>query len=61
MTYFVVNVGCLECGVSTELYGPFETQDEAEKYAASLASWRGGQSKAIVFQSTESNTWREIE
>lgn len=53
MHYIVVNIGCLECGVSTQVLGPYTSREEAESVADSQVDWReGGQSHSEVFELT---------
>lgn len=51
--WLVFNIGCIECGVSSDVVGVYQTQDEAErvvKICADILSWRqGGQNDFIVF------------
>lgn len=51
--WLVFNIGCIECGVSSDVVGVYQTQDEAERVAkvcAGILSWRqGGQNDFIVF------------
>lgn len=50
----VVNVGCIECGVSSKLVGVFATRAEAEAVEAAcdrLFGWReGGQNAFYTFE-----------
>jgi hypothetical protein len=52
--YLVVNIGCIECGVSSRLVGVFSTQKRAQDVAAGCAAkygWReGGQNAFEVFR-----------
>lgn len=49
--YIVINVGCIECGVSTKLVGVYATRAYAKKVAEKQKDWReGGQSFAKVFE-----------
>jgi hypothetical protein len=54
MEYVVINIGCLECGVDSDIVGVFDDFDEAQIVADKLAdrlSWRqGGQNKFSVFR-----------
>ena len=51
--YVVIAIGCIECGVSSEMVGLFSDRTEAERIAEHLnnvASWHeGGQSYYEVF------------
>lgn len=51
--WLVFNIGCIECGVSSDVVGVYQTQDEAErvvKICADILIWRqGGQNDFIVF------------
>ena len=51
--FIVVNVGCIECGVSTNIVGIFDREEKAYEVANSLQkthSWReGGQNHFEVF------------
>lgn len=53
MKYLVVNIGCIECGVSSNIVGLFATEGEAENIASELSKmhdWReGGQNSYEVF------------
>lgn len=54
MIYIVVNIGCIECDVSTEVIGAFYEKSEADALAAKQLDWReGGQSEAQVFELPE--------
>lgn len=52
--YLVFNVGCIECGVSSNVVGIFNSKEKAENIARILdenASWReGGQNSYEVFE-----------
>lgn len=52
--WLVFNVGCIECGVSSNVVGVFETKEKADQIAAKLDSehsWReGGQNSYEVFE-----------
>ena len=54
MSYLVFNVGCIECGVSSNVVGVFKTEDEALAIASRLAKthgWReGGQNSFEVYK-----------
>jgi len=46
-----MNIGCMECGVSSDVVGIYDTKDEAEAVASKQEGWRdGGQSVAKVFE-----------
>lgn len=51
--WMVFNIGCIECGVSSDVVGLYETYDEAKAVADKLDevhSWRqGGQNSYEVF------------
>lgn len=52
--WIVVDVGCFECGVSTEAVGMFKTPEKAEAAAdardGETSNWRdGGRSRSMVF------------
>ena len=53
MSYLVINIGCIECGVSSQVAGLFETKEEAEEVRDALDanySWReGGQNVFKIF------------
>lgn len=63
MKWIVVNIGCIECGVSSDIVGVFTE----EKYALNLATilkekadWRnGGENHYIVFPMPEDNIIKE--
>ena len=44
MKYIVVNIGCIECGVSSNIVGVFDNRQKAE---------------SIVAQCNEKYSWRE--
>ena len=53
--YIVVNIGCIECGVSSNIVGVYTTEAVADAIAAKLQdskfSWReGGQNNYEVFR-----------
>jgi hypothetical protein len=56
MKYLVFNIGCIECGVSSNVVGVFATKEQADRYAEKLTemreySWRqGGQNSYEVFE-----------
>lgn len=51
--YIVVNIGCIECGVSSNIVKTYPTEEEAEAAAYKLdkeLDWReGGQNRFEVF------------
>jgi hypothetical protein len=50
MSWIVVNVGCIECGVSSNIVGVFTEEDRAKATAAQLDRthyWRGGGQNAF--------------
>lgn len=51
--FIVVNVGCIECGVPSNIVGLYATEEEAEavaKVCGEKLSWRhGGQNSFEVF------------
>lgn len=53
MEYLVVNIGCIECGVSSNIVGRFDELARAQQLAAKLRDthgWReGGQNEFEVF------------
>lgn len=55
--WIVVNIGCIECGVSSEIVGVFSSEDRANKIAHELEDsheWReGGQNEFEVFPMPE--------
>ena len=59
MKYIVVNIGCIECGVSTNIVGVFDNKEKAESIAKQCDdkfSWReGGQNSFEVFEMPELN------
>ncbi len=63
MRYIVVNIGCIECGVSSNIVGIFDSKDRADTIAAQLDdthAWReGGQNSFQVFVEPEVNTINE--
>jgi hypothetical protein len=43
--YLVMNIGCIECGVSSKVVGVFSKHEVADEWAAKLDKthyWRGG-------------------
>jgi hypothetical protein len=57
--YALVNIGCIECGVSSKLVGMFNDKEFAEKLAKQLDDkfkWRnGGDNNFEVFEVGELN------
>jgi hypothetical protein len=53
MMFLVINIGCIECGVSSQVVGLFKTKEEADKIADKCIEkyyWRhGGQNEFTVF------------
>jgi hypothetical protein len=51
--WLVINIGCIECGVSSNVVGLFPTKEEADRIAKRLSetmSWReDGQNEFEVF------------
>lgn len=51
--YLVINIGCIECGVSSQVVGLFETAEQANAIAEKCEEkydWReGGQNSFEVF------------
>ena len=58
--YIVVNIGCIECGVSSKIVGVFTNKQKAESVASACDdkySWReGGQNAFEVFELPEFET-----
>ena len=56
--WLVMNIGCIECGVSSAIVGVFSDKEKAEAIAAECDkkfSWReGGQNSFEVFEIPES-------
>lgn len=52
--WIVVNIGCIECGVSSDIVGVFSSKSKANKVAKDLDethAWReGGQNSFEVFE-----------
>lgn len=52
--YILVNIGCLECGVSSDIVGVFTDKEDAyslEEECTEKFSWReGGQNSFEVFE-----------
>lgn len=61
--WIVVNIGCIECGVSSNIVGVFDDIDRANRLADELNethSWReGGQNNFTVFPMPPPNTVAE--
>lgn len=52
MPYILVNIGCIECGVSTDIVGVFSTLETAKAHAERLRQthhWREGGQNAFEF------------
>lgn len=53
-TYLLFNIGCIECGVSSNVVGVYESKEDAERFAETLRDthgWReGGQNQFEVFE-----------
>ena len=60
MKYILVNIGCIECGVSSNIVGVFDYLEIAEnvkKECYEKYDWReGGQNSFQIFNMPESNT-----
>lgn len=58
MKHIVVNIGCIECGVPTEIVGVYDNKEQATKDAEAcqkLLGWKdGGQNLFQVFDLPES-------
>jgi hypothetical protein len=63
--YLVFNIGCIECGVSSNVVGLYATQEEADAVAAKCDSklgWReGGQNHFEVFDLSASQAEEYME
>ena len=61
--WIVVNIGCIECGVSSNIVGVFDSQEKAEQVAEKCGekyNWReGGQNSFDVFPLPEANKINE--
>lgn len=59
MPWIVVNVGCIECGVSTNIVGVFESEARAEAIVEDFSkkfAWReGGQNSFEMFPMPDLN------
>ena len=59
MKYIVVNIGCIECGVTTNIVGVFDTKEKAESIVAQCYEkydWReGGENEFEIFEMPELN------
>jgi len=57
--YILVNIGCIECGVSSNIVGVFDNEEKANKLAKEFDEkfgWReGGQNSFEVFEMPELN------
>jgi hypothetical protein len=51
--FLVINIGCIECGVSSQVVGLFQTEEEAEAVVEKCNdkyNWReGGQNSFEIF------------
>jgi hypothetical protein len=60
MKYIVVNIGCIECGVSSNIVGVFDNKEKAELITNKCIndySWReGGQNNFQMFEMPKINT-----
>ena len=58
--YVVVNIGCIECGVSSNIVGYYDDENKATQIAeicSKLFSWReGGQNSFEVFKLGDLNS-----
>lgn len=59
MKYILVNIGCIECGVSSNIVGVFDNKEKAEliaKQCDDKYDWReGGQNSYEIFEMPELN------
>ena len=59
MKYIVVNIGCIECGVTTNIVGVFDKKEKAELIVAQCEEkydWReGGENEFEIFEMPEMN------
>jgi len=59
MKYIVVDIGCLECGVSSDIVGVFDDKEKANKIVTEfnkIFGWReGGQHEFEVFRMPKLN------
>lgn len=57
MKYLVFNIGCIECGVSSNIVGVFTHKEKANKIAETLEEkndWRqGGENRYQVYEINE--------
>lgn len=57
--FILVNIGCIECGVSSNIVGVFDDLEKAEKVQDTVGSkygWReGGQNDFEIFEMPEIN------
>ena len=55
--YMVFNIGCIECGVSSDVVGFYDTKEEAQNVTAvcyDKLEWReGGQNSFKIFDLTK--------
>ena len=63
--FLVFNVGCIECGVSSDVVGLYDTKEEADKVAEACDAklgWReGGQNSFEVFDLTAPQAQEYVE
>jgi hypothetical protein len=63
--YMVFNIGCIECGVSSNVVGLYDTKDEADKVVAICEDklhWReSGQNAFEVFDLTQPQAQEYVE
>ena len=59
MKYIVVNIGCIECGVSSNIVGVFDDKKKAKSIVAQCYkkyNWReGGENAFAIFKMPELN------
>ncbi len=64
--YLVMNIGCIECGVSSDVVGVYDSEDEANRVSqvcSDKLSWReGGQNAFEVFdlQKRQAEEYSEV-
>jgi len=53
--YILMDIGCIECGESSDLLGSFETLEKAHEVQEKWESigWRGGQHSYEIFELTD--------
>lgn len=63
--YMVFNVGCIECGVSSDVVGLYDTEEEAQKIVAACEDklhWReSGQNSFEIFDLTKPQAQEYVE